>query len=58
MSQLLATNEKLMDFMGNSASFDTIDVDFRKAFDTVAHRRLFVKLKAYGISGTRRERIL
>jgi hypothetical protein len=30
---------------------DIIYLDFKKAFDSVPHKRLFVKLKAYGISG-------
>ena len=30
---------------------DIIYFDFKKAFDTVPHRRLLLKLKSYGIGG-------
>ena len=34
---------------GNSA--EAVYLDFRKAFDTVAHDRLLIKLKGYGVNG-------
>ena len=34
---------------GNSA--DAVYLDFRKAFDTVAHERFLIKLKGYGVNG-------
>ena len=37
--------------IANGAVVDAIYLDFEKAFDTVPHRRLLEKLKAYGIGG-------
>ena len=37
--------------MDNGEQVDTIYLDFRKAFDSVPHKRLLHKVKAYGISG-------
>ena len=30
---------------------DAVYLDFRNAFDTVAHERLLIKLKGYGVNG-------
>jgi len=35
----------------NKQSLDVIYIDFAKAFDSVVHRKLIVKLMSYGISG-------
>ena len=37
--------------LDNNQEVDALFLDFAKAFDTVPHRRLIVKLKAYGIVG-------
>ena len=38
-------------FINDGKSFDVIYLDFRKAFDSVPHERLLLKLKSYGIDG-------
>ena len=35
----------------NGIPFDTVYLDFAKAFDTVPHQRLIKKLSLYGIGG-------
>lgn len=35
----------------NGESLDVVYLDFRKAFDSVPHERLLIKLSAYGIEG-------
>jgi hypothetical protein len=44
-----------MDFLTNALAqkkwVDLLFLDFEKAFDKVPHRRLLLKLKAYGLSG-------
>jgi len=46
---------KVMDIwteiLDNHSAVDTIYLDFAKAFDTVPHQRLLLKLKGYGITG-------
>ena len=51
MTQLLVTIEKWTEMLDNAEPLDVIYLDFKKAFDTVPHHRLGLKLKAYGISG-------
>ena len=51
ISQLLEVMEDFTNYIDNGQTFDTIYLDFRKAFDTVPHARLLCKLKAYGIDG-------
>ena len=50
--QLLRVMETWTQFIDEGAPFDTIYLDFKKAFDTVPHERLKNKLKAYGINNT------
>jgi hypothetical protein len=38
--------------VANGKSFDILYTDFKKAFDKVSHRRLALKLEAYGITTT------
>ena len=40
-----------MDAISRGNVTDIVYLDFQKAFDTVPHKRLMVKLQAYGISG-------
>ena len=49
--QLLNYLDYCAEAMSRELSVDSIYLDFQKAFDTVPHRRLSVKLKAYGIKG-------
>ena len=51
VTQLLEVMEDITSLMDSGHSVDVIYMDFRKAFDTVPHRRLLIKLEAYGISG-------
>ena len=45
----------VLDYWNKSADegkqVDTINLDIRKAFDSISHRRLLQKLEAYGIEG-------
>ena len=47
MTQLLVTLERCTELLDGGDPVDIIDLDFRKAFDTVPHRRLIKKLQAY-----------
>ena len=40
-----------MDAISRGNVTDVVYLDFQKAFDTVPHKRLMVKLQAYDISG-------
>ena len=50
-SQLLEVMEDFTLFMDKKQSFDVIYLDFKKAFDSVPHERLLLKLEGYGITG-------
>ena len=51
MTQLLLCMEDWSKMIENNESFDIIYTDFSKAFDSVAHERLLVKLQNVGITG-------
>ena len=50
-TQLLYFLDKCVNNIAEGGVVDTIYLDFAKAFDTVAHRRLLGKLHSYGIGG-------
>ena len=52
VTQLLVYLDKCAEMVAKGKVVDSIYLDFQKAFDTVPHRRLMKKLKAYGISGS------
>ena len=49
-TELLVTHNDLSDAMDKKMPCDVIILDFTKAFDTVPHERLLLKLRHYGIS--------
>ena len=51
LSQLLTALNYWTEFLEQGIPVDVIYLDFSKAFDSVSHERLLLKLKAYGIHG-------
>jgi len=51
-TQLLTAMDNWTQSLDNGFPVDIIYLDFRKAFDSVPHDRLLVKLDAYGIRGS------
>ena len=49
--QLLTVLEDWTEYLDNDGQIDTIYLDFKKAFDSVPHKRLVEKLNSYGIQG-------
>jgi len=49
--QLLNVIDEWTKLLDDGVSVDVLYTDFQKAFDTVPHRRLLVKLASYGITG-------
>ena len=51
-TQLLQTVKDLANGLNNRQQIDSIILDFSKAFDKVCHRKLLIKLKHLGITGS------
>ena len=51
MLQLLDVLEDWSSYDKNDVSWDTVYLDFAKAFDSVHYQRLLLKVSAYGIRG-------
>ena len=50
-SQLLVTLQSWFESLDEDIPVDAAYLDFQKAFDSVPHKRLILKLKGYGIQG-------
>lgn len=48
--QLLKVLDEWMDAIDKGCQVDVIYMDFQKAFDTVPHKRMIIKMQAYGIN--------
>ena len=51
VTQLLNYLDKCADVVASGGNVDSTYFNFSKAFDTVPHKRLSVKMKAFGIEG-------
>ena len=49
ITQLLEVMDDFTKLLDKGSALDVIYLDFKKAFDTVPHERLLLKMKAYGI---------
>ena len=51
VTQLIEVYDKLTELIDDGNSIDVVYLDFKKAFDSIPHERLLLKMKGYGISG-------
>ena len=51
-SNLLEAFDTILDMIDDGLPVDVLFFDFKKAFDTVPHYRLLVKLESFGINGS------
>ena len=51
LTNLLETLENWTKALDEGYGLDVVYLDYRKAFDSVPHRRLIEKLKSFGING-------
>ncbi|XP_065645257.1 uncharacterized protein LOC136075750 [Hydra vulgaris] len=51
VTNLLESNDYITKCLANKNAVDVVYLDFSKAFDTISHKLLIIKLKAYGIVG-------
>ena len=49
--QLLEVLDKWSEVLDNGSKLDAVYLDFSKAFDSVPHKRLLIKLQSYGVEG-------
>ena len=51
VTQILAVLDKWTEALDNGSNIGSIYLDFAKAFDSVPHKRLLMKMKSFGITG-------
>ena len=51
LSQLLVTINEWMSYLDKGIPVDVAYLDFKKAFDSVPHKRLIHKMQGYGVEG-------